>query len=30
MHGIVYRDSKHEIPEEKEHKIMELVNPLLI
>ena len=30
MHGIVYRDSKYEIPEEKEHKIMELVNPLLI
>jgi hypothetical protein len=30
MHGIIYRDSKHELPEEKEHKIMELVNPLLL
>ena len=30
MHYIIYRDSKYEIPEEKEHKIMELTNPLLI
>ena len=30
LHGIVLRDSKHTIPEEKEHRIMELIDPDLI
>jgi len=30
LHYTIYRNLKHEIPEEKEHKIMELINPQLI
>lgn len=30
LHGIILRDSKHSIPEEKEHRIMELINKDLI
>ena len=30
MHGIIYRDSKHELLEEKEHKIIDFMNPLLL
>ena len=30
LHNIILRNNKFLIPEEKEHKIMELMNPLLI
>lgn len=30
LHNIIYRNNKHTIPEEKEHKIMELTLPSLI
>lgn len=30
LHGIIYRNSRHEIYEEKEHKIMNRINPRLI
>jgi hypothetical protein len=30
LHGIVYRDNRHPIPEKKEHQIMELINLELV
>ena len=30
LHNIIYRTNRHLIPEEKEHKIMGLIKPLLI
>ena len=30
LHDVIYRDSRHIIPEKKEHRIMELINPQLL